>query len=102
MKITSSYPGAVKVGPDARLLIAGSLCRAIADGPGLEKLGIIPDMASAYRNAWVAVNPVYIGSGQSVKTVEALGYCVPLVTTTTGARGLERFSGCAFIEVANR
>ncbi|WP_018412040.1 glycosyltransferase [Methyloversatilis thermotolerans] len=46
-----------------------------------------------YRAIWgamdVAINPVRWGSGLKIKTVEALGHGLPLVTTTEGARGVE-------------
>lgn len=46
-----------------------------------------------YRAVWgamdVAINPVRWGSGLKIKTVEALGHGLPLVTTHEGARGVE-------------
>jgi glycosyltransferase involved in cell wall biosynthesis len=36
----------------------------------------------------IVVNPVLYGAGLKIKTVEAFGYGLPLVTTEEGARGL--------------
>ncbi len=88
--------------PNAVVLLAGSVCNTVTAEPGLRKLGVVKDIAQVYRQGWVAVNPVSIGSGQSIKSVEALGYSLPLVTTSTGARGLNIVPSSAFVEVADQ
>lgn len=74
--------------PEASLLLAGRICNAVADQPGLVKLGELPDLAEAYAQADVVVVPVRFGTGLNVKSIEALGYGMPLVTTPDGSKGI--------------
>jgi glycosyltransferase involved in cell wall biosynthesis len=84
--------------PDARLLVAGTVCEELkAAGPGVELLGVVPNLDITYSNAAIVVNPVLTGTGLKTKTVEALGYAKPLVTTTCGAEGIEDAAGRAFL-----
>jgi glycosyltransferase involved in cell wall biosynthesis len=83
--------------PHARLLLAGSICRALKPGtPGVELLGEVEDVKDAYARAAVVINPVLAGTGLKTKTIEALAFGCPLVTTSCGAEGLEDATGSAF------
>lgn len=77
--------------PDARLLVTGvgppaNLLRLA--GPGLSFVGSVPDLAALYDAVRVVVVPMRYGAGVKNKTVEALQYAVPVVSTTVGAEGL--------------
>jgi glycosyltransferase involved in cell wall biosynthesis len=85
--------------PKVRVLLAGSVCDAAPDSPLLQKLGYIKDVANAYAKTWITLNPVQAGSGQSIKSVEALSHSIPLVTTATGARGLPDSDQTVFLKV---
>lgn len=87
--------------PAFGLLVAGDVGAHVPDGPGIVKLGRVPDMSQAYRQAALAVNPVRSGTGLCIKTLETMAFGVPLVTTRSGARGLEAFEGSAFVAVGN-
>jgi glycosyltransferase involved in cell wall biosynthesis len=83
--------------PHARLLIAGPICRVLKPGsPGVSLLGEVANLAEAYSRAAVVVNPVLAGTGLKTKTIEALAFGCPLVTTSCGAEGLEDAAGSAF------
>jgi GT2 family glycosyltransferase len=60
-------------------------------GPDVTVTGYVSDeeLAERYRKTRVAVVPLRIGAGVKGKVVEALHHGIPLVTTTTGAQGLE-------------
>ena len=88
--------------PKAVVLLAGSICASFPESPFVRKLGFVKDLAELYAKTWIALNPVHTGSGQSIKSVEALGYSVPLVTTVTGARGLATSAEAAFLKVADK
>lgn len=75
--------------PGTRLLVAGTVCDRLGEFHGMSKLGALPDIATAYREADVVVNPVGYGTGLNVKTVEALGFGMPVVSTPVGAKGLD-------------
>lgn len=79
--------------PKATLSVAGKLSHHVEVEDGIENLGVIPDMIDAYRGIDVAVNPVLCGTGLNIKSIEALGFGVPLVATPSGARGLEHAAG---------
>jgi len=77
--------------PLARLLIAGSVCSAFqAPQPeGVEILGRLPDLASAYARASVVIAPILQGSGIKIKILEAASFGRACVTTSVGLEGLE-------------
>ena len=47
------------------------------------------------------VNPVRMGTGLNIKTMQCLALGVPLVVTESGSRGLENLRGRAFLAVAD-
>jgi hypothetical protein len=65
--------------------------------PSVKLHGIVPRLDAVYDSVDIAVNPVRCGAGLKIKSVEALGAGLPLVTTSEGARGLERAAGRAFL-----
>lgn len=83
--------------PEAEMLVAGRVCTAIPDAPGVRKLGEVADLREAYLQADVAINPVRTGTGLNIKSIEALGQACPLVASEAGARGLEAGIGHAFL-----
>jgi hypothetical protein len=84
--------------PGARLRIAGNICQAISGvGDGIELCGQVPELASIYAQAHVVLNPVRAGTGLKIKSIEALGYGRPLVTTPMGALGMEAGYDRAFL-----
>jgi len=62
--------------------------------------GYQPDLQAIYDEIDIAINPVRFGAGLKIKNLEAMANSKPLITTTHGARGLEKGIGNAFI-VAN-
>jgi glycosyltransferase involved in cell wall biosynthesis len=83
--------------PGATLQVAGGICAEIpACTPGVELLGIVDCLESAYAGANIVINPLLAGTGLKTKTVEALGYGKALVTTPCGAEGIEDAAGDAF------
>ncbi len=62
--------------------------------PRLKKGAPAACLTSYYQTVDIAFNPALYGSGLKIKTIEALGHGIPLVTTSCGAQGL--------LEEANR
>jgi glycosyltransferase involved in cell wall biosynthesis len=79
--------------PDFRFLIAGKVASVVPRLMGSpEHIVFAPspqELDQFYGSIKVAVVPLLTGSGTSVKTVEALCFGCPVVTTPVGARGLE-------------
>jgi glycosyltransferase involved in cell wall biosynthesis len=73
---------------DLRVLAAGTVCERLSEHPSLEKLGAFSDIGEAYEQADIVINPVRYGTGLNVKTVEALGFGMPVVSTPVGGKGL--------------
>jgi glycosyltransferase involved in cell wall biosynthesis len=83
------WPLVLRDVPDAVVRVFGPLARTSAcSGPRVESCGEVADVSEAYARGRIVVNPVRAGSGLKIKTVEALAFAKPLVTTAVGADGL--------------
>ncbi len=65
--------------------------------PHLAKGKIFSSLGDYYKSIDIAINPALYGSGLKIKTVEALAYGIPLVTTSVGAQGLREETGNSFL-----
>jgi glycosyltransferase involved in cell wall biosynthesis len=65
--------------------------------PDFTRHGYVKDFNAVWGQIDVAINPVRWGSGLKIKSVEALGNGIPLVTTREGARGLTDLDGVALL-----
>jgi polysaccharide biosynthesis protein PslH len=81
--------------PDLRFVIAGSpIPRPSRSGLNVEYLGYVPAIRSVYRSPQtIVVAPLFSGSGQRVKLLEAFAMACPVVTTRIGAMGFPIQSG---------
>jgi glycosyltransferase involved in cell wall biosynthesis len=93
-------PGIQAHFPQVRLLLAGSVCQAIAEHSAYTKLGEVEETKTAYELADVVISPMLFGTGLKIKNIETLGYAKPLVTTPAGAVGLEQGVDEAFFVAA--
>jgi len=59
--------------------------------------GFTESLDEIYAGIDIVFNPVRFGSGLKIKTVEALGNGLPLVTTSEGARGFRELHGRALL-----
>jgi glycosyltransferase involved in cell wall biosynthesis len=85
--------------PEAELWLVGGICDRIGEGrPGVRRLGFVGRLDDLYRQVAVVINPQRFGTGLSIKSVDALAHAAPLVTTASGARGLEEGAGVAFLQ----
>lgn len=80
--------------PEVELLVVGRVCEAlediIADYTNVRLLYFVDDLEKIYQEVAVVINPVEFGTGQSVKTVEAMCYGKCVVSTPQGARGIDK------------
>lgn len=87
------WPLVLRMRPGARLRIVGARPtdamrdRAAVD-PSVEVTGYVTDLGDEYRNAAVALVPLLLGSGVKFKTVTAIAWGRPVVSTTIGAEGV--------------
>ena len=60
-------------------------------GPNLFFEGHVTDLSAFYGRTRVVIAPIRFGAGVKVKTVQALQYGVPVVSTSCGAEGIETY-----------
>lgn len=79
--------------------VHGSIAERFVDdrSPGVRFHGHTDALPALYGGIDILINPVRFGSGLKIKTVEALGNGIPLVTTSEGARGLADAHGEALL-----
>ena len=72
------------------LVIAGGVCDRIRDlaGPGVDIIGRVERLEDFYRSVDLVINPMMFGTGLKIKTVEALSFGVPIVSTRAGMSGI--------------
>lgn len=62
---------------------------ALAQQPGIEVTGTVPDVRVYYRDALAVVVLLRVGSGTRLKILEAMASGVPVVSTRLGAEGID-------------
>jgi glycosyltransferase involved in cell wall biosynthesis len=79
--------------PSIQLKIAGSLCKNLAiKHPNVELLGYVEDIQAFYDEVDIVINPLVLGTGLKIKTVEALSYAKPILSTAIGFEGIRTSS----------
>jgi glycosyltransferase involved in cell wall biosynthesis len=83
--------------PEARLVLAGAdpapAVRALADLPGAEVAGFVPDLAALWSRAGVLLAPLRFSAGIQNKALEAMAAGVPVVTVPAVALALDATPG---------
>ena len=81
--------------PDAELIVAGKRVATYLGRPGagVRVNGEPEDASELFNSVEVFANPVTVGTGVKVKTLEAMAYGVPVVTTEAGVEGIAAASG---------
>ncbi|MFS1702782.1 glycosyltransferase [Alteromonas sp. AMM-1] len=84
------WPIITEACPDATLLIAGSVTKHLTTHtPNVELLGWVENLADFYSRCRLIVNPCETGSGLKIKTIEAVSFGIPVVSTPCGVAGVE-------------
>ncbi len=84
--------------PDARLRLAGRIGQEEGfAAPGVECLGLLDSLDGEYENAAVCINPVTMGTGLKIKSVETLARGRALVSTSVGLEGIGAHGHRAFV-----
>jgi GT2 family glycosyltransferase/glycosyltransferase involved in cell wall biosynthesis len=84
-------PKVVAAIPGFRLLVTGAdppSNISWLEGPSVHFRGRVRDLGVFYNDIRVAISPVRYGAGVKIKTVEAVQYGVPVVSTSEGAAGI--------------
>ncbi len=83
--------------PDVRLRIVGrdppSRIKGLADCPGVEVTGSVPDVRPYLRDASLLAVPLNAGGGTRLKILEAFAAGLPVVSTPIGCEGINATPG---------
>lgn len=92
---TDWWPHIIQIYPDAKLYIAGGICKKDAalclvnEYPGSVKLlGFVPILSKFYSSVSAMLSPIAVQGGLNFKSVEALVAGRPLITNELGSRCL--------------
>ena len=78
-----------------KIVVAGTVCNAIKhQHKNLKLLGKINKLEDFYHDVDLAISPVTAGTGQKIKSIEALAYGVPITSTTEGFTGIDSQEAC--------
>ena len=95
--ITQVYPKVRAAEPNVSLSLVGNVCGSVGDlavsHSGIKLLGRVQSLTGPYAAADVVINPVQVGTGLCIKSVEAMAHGRPLVSTASGARGIAAGAG---------
>lgn len=93
------WPRLLDMEPQLEFDIVGDICFFLKDRVDANcKLHFfVRDLDEYYSPRHIVINPVRIGTGIKIKNIEALFKGNPLVTTSTGAQGLEQWADKAFL-----
>lgn len=88
---------------DAFLHIFGDGCTELGELPdNVIAHGVVPDPEQTFGTFHIMINAALRASGMSTKSVQALGYGRPLLTTPEGARGLAARTGSGIYVARSR
>ena len=82
--------------------VYGAVCNALPEAIKSNTVnvnfhGFTSDLDTIYKTCDVIVNPVLGGAGLKIKSIEALGNGLPLITTTHGSTGLSNAENCFLV-----
>lgn len=86
--------------PDAVLRVYGTIAQRLGElrvPEGVHGMGVAKDLRAMYESSTILINPVQLGTGLKIKTVEAMAFGKAVVTTSCGAAGVEDGAGEAFL-----
>lgn len=89
--IAGVLPELKKIFPELVFLIGGSVCSKMEESRNYKLFGEPKNPADFYRKCLCTVNPMQTGTGLKIKTIESLSYGRPVISTPTGAAGLDEF-----------
>ncbi|MBT3193117.1 MAG: glycosyltransferase family 4 protein [Verrucomicrobia bacterium] len=88
--LDNCWPAIRQTCPEAQLRVCGYIYQAFLGDQreGVTFLGHVDDIELEYAEAALLINPIWVGTGLKIKTVEALARGKALVTTSKGVEGM--------------
>ena len=87
--------------PEIEFQIAGKCCDFLQSTYcNVKLLGLVDEKQKdmLFQNADIAINPMFSGAGTNLKTLEYLSAGIPMISTSTGVRGLGLIDGEHYIK----
>jgi glycosyltransferase involved in cell wall biosynthesis len=72
--------------PEFELQVTGACCDKVTGTQGIKLSGFVPDLNAVYKQAKFLICPVFGGTGQQVKIVEAMAHGLPAVVLQAAAK----------------
>lgn len=85
--VSRVLPSVRALAPQFRLEVTGTVCQRLAPTDNVLLSGMVDRLEQVYADAPFLVNPVYGGTGQQVKIVDAMAHGVPVVALDRAALG---------------
>ena len=84
-----------------RLHVFGEICEDVpqSDRDLCHLHGIVHDDAALYQEFDILVNPIFVGTGMKIKTVEALAHAKPVLCSPEGAAGFPHL--CQYMKASS-
>ena len=98
--LTRSWPAIVTRVPKAEMVVLGKIGSSITGKHKHVRVkGLVSyqKLLAHMRSSMISINPVYIGTGLKIKTVEAISMGLPSVSFPAGIDGLEELNDQAFL-----
>jgi hypothetical protein len=71
--------------PSFQLDVTGACCKYVRADRGINLRGVVPNLNAVYENVRFVICPVFGGTGQQIKIVEAMEYGVPVIALRAAA-----------------
>ena len=71
--------------------------RKIEKEEDIELIGRVADVTEYYAKANLVIAPLRAGGGTRIKILEAFAHCVPVVSTSVGAAGIDAHTGAELL-----
>ncbi|MEA2019419.1 MAG: glycosyltransferase [Campylobacterota bacterium] len=71
------------------IVIAGRICNHIKNKhKNIKLLGLVENLKQFYKDVDLIINPLMFGTGQKIKSIEALSFGLPILSTNIGFEGI--------------
>ena len=91
--LVNSFPKILQKNPDVKLFIVGNKptdrVKEFNDDKNIFVTGFVEDSSEYFNKCQIFIVPLLLGAGIKIKTLEALSYGLPVVSTTIGIEGID-------------
>jgi len=75
------------------LLVGGRICQRLESFRDIKMFGEIESVRDFYLYTHLTINPMIVGTGLKIKTIESLAFGRPTIGTSVACEGLEKYIG---------